>query len=386
MAPRLKFRGQPFRDEDTAAAFLEKGLGDPAVSQATLVAAWVRFGGLSRLRHILEEFRARGGHLRIVLGIDEGGASRPGLTLASRLADQAFVFHDQAARTFHPKLFLLEGPEKAIVWVGSSNVTAGGLFSNYEAALEVEFSLPDEAEAEPLAEARRYVEQLLGDDARCRVLDATLLASLVENPRYRISPGERRRGQPPVDSPAAEELFGQSQLDLVRTPGLTKSAREELRELEGPEAQSADPPGGMPSVVRSWSKILPRSDAQQPTSAKTNPTGNLRLTSGVEKVDWRSWFREDLFGEESWSTRTDSNDNPVEVTTVPLDITIEGEPLGRKELTVDHAVHRESGQANHMTILHWGPLMPALLAADYSNYTITIERLSDDTYRLDISP
>jgi len=56
-----------------------------------------------------------------------------------------------------------------------------------------------------------------------------------------------------------------------------------------------------------------------------------------------------------------------------------------RTLKVDHAPHRESGQSNHASVLHWGPLAPVLRETNYSGYTLTLERLADDSYRLDIS-
>jgi HKD family nuclease len=136
VAPTLDFFGQPFSDEETTAAFLTATVEDPEIEVLTIVVAWARFRGLRRIKEALESFRARGGELRIILGIDEGGATRPGLMLALELATEAFVFHDPAGWTIHPKVYLGEGQRKAILFVGSSNATPGGLFGNYEASLK----------------------------------------------------------------------------------------------------------------------------------------------------------------------------------------------------------------------------------------------------------
>src|SRR4051794_33814876 len=109
MTPSVDFRGQPFSVAPAAGSLLKAKLGDPDVESLTIVAAWMRFGGLRRLKPDIESFRERGGTLRLILGIDEGVATRPGLLLALRVADEAFVFHDRSGRTFHPKVYLGEG-------------------------------------------------------------------------------------------------------------------------------------------------------------------------------------------------------------------------------------------------------------------------------------
>ncbi len=382
MVPSISFRGQPFNDEDTAGSFLRQVLEDSGVESLTIVVAWARFGGLRRLAPEITAFRERGGQLRIVLGIDEGGATVPGLKLAIRLADQPFVFHDRTARTFHPKLYLAEGPDKAILLAGSSNLTAGGLLSNYEASLEVEFELPEEIDAKALVGAREYIEMLLADEQLCLPLDEELLDRLIQDPRYVIAQSERRRQTAASEvSPdgfaqtgeASEGVFGVSQHDKPPVQGMPQRAREELRELEE-------------TVEFSWTKRLPATDAQQPPSPKSNPVGNLRLTKAGNPIDWRTWFREDMFGAASWFPGEDSKGNPIETATVQFLVTITGQSHGTVGLRVDHAPHRESGQHNHATVLHWGPLMPVLRATDYTGHTVTLRRMSDGAYRLDISP
>ncbi len=395
MAPNLRFRGQPFDDEDTAGAFLERTLADRAISSLTIVVAWARFGGLRRFGSDFKAFRRRGGTLRVILGIDEGIATVPGLQMAIELADEAFVFHDRGARTFHPKLYLAEGEMRAVLLVGSSNVTAGGLFSNYEASLEAGFALPDD-EAEPaLRDARAYVATLLEDDELCLPLDATLLRRLLDSPRYAISDRERRSPGPrprgiggeDVDErgetgEAGEEIFGKSRHAKAKVRKLPKAAATELGRIE---PKTAPAPASV-TPVATWTKVLPASDAQHPPSAGSNPLGNARLTQAGHRIPWLTWFREDLFGPAKWTKGKDRHGNDVETAMVPFAVTIAGKSHGTVELQVDHASHRESEQHNHATVLHWDSLGPVLRATDYTGRILTLQRMSDGSYRLDIAP
>jgi hypothetical protein len=67
-------------------------------------------------------------------------------------------------------------------------------------------------------------------------------------------------------------------------------------------------------------------------------------------------------------------------------VTVAGVALGQITLQLTHAPHRESGQSNHTTVLRWGLLLPTMHATDYTKHTVTITRLSNGTFALDISP
>lgn len=251
MAPSVTFYGQPYDEEATAGAFVRRVLSDDRFTTFTAVVAWARFRGIRRISDDLDALRSRGGAARLVVGIDEGIATRPGLLLALRHFSEVFVLHDRPGVTFHPKLYLAEGDEAAALLVGSGNLTAGGLFSNYEAALEITFSLPQDADEPALQGAKDYIGLLLADEAICLPLDEDLTAKLVANPRYGVSERELRRsrrtglpeGLEPEDvDPIADEadrsgsgtpLFGRSAHSKPPVPPLPPEAQQQLRELEG---------------------------------------------------------------------------------------------------------------------------------------------------------
>jgi HKD family nuclease len=406
MAPDLRFRGQPFDGDRSAGEFLKQALTDPAITRLTVVVAWARFGGLHRLTPELEAFAARGGQSRIIAGIDEGGATRPGLLMAIRLFTVPYVFHDKGARTFHPKIYLAESGSEARVLIGSSNATAGGLFSNYEANLEARFSIPAE-EADPaLVDLRGYIDALINDTALCRLLDAALVDELVINRRYRVSGKERRSriagdslpnnvDTTDVDSSgsrgggdATDDLFGSSVHSKAAIPAFPPGGKELLGSLEvdsGDEYSDdgAQVPSIAPAVVEAWDKTLPHSDAQR--SPAGNATGNLRLVQAGHDIDQRVWFRRVLFGGVVWTPTMDSRRNNIEEATVPMDTSIGGKSYGVVPFRLTHASHRESSQNNHTTVLHWGSLAADLRAVDHTGEVVTIERLSDGTFRLNVS-
>jgi hypothetical protein len=129
--------------------------------------------------------------------------------------------------------------------------------------------------------------------------------------------------------------------------------------------------------------VLPPGDAQHPPKGKL--TTNIRLVRAKHNIPAQTWFREDLFAPASWVKGQDVNGNEIERATIPFDVTLEGVSLGTLNLDVTYAPHRESEQRNHTTVLHWGQLQKTLRATNYTGSTVTLERLSNGTYRLDIS-
>ena len=72
---------------------------------------------------------------------------------------------------------------------------------------------------------------------------------------------------------------------------------------------------------------------------------------------------------------------------MPFVVTIAGKAHGVIDLTVDYGAFRESDQGNHVVVLHWGESLGAVLrGTNYAGHVLTLERLSDGTYRLDIAP
>lgn len=402
MAPRLSFHGQPLSDPHAAGSFLRAAIGDPDSTRISVAVAWARFGGLARLAGELREFRERGGRSALVVGIDEGVATRPGLALALSLFDNVTLLHDRGGRTFHPKLYLVEGESTSRLFVGSSNLTAAGLYFNFEASLQVDFALPEDAEHAALADARRYIDALQNDAAALRV-DAAALDSVAANPRWRIAPTERRTKRTSetdaidpneVDGrtdPSDHPLFAVSSEAETLPPPLSQGARELLEELESYADGEAEPgveseAGTSSPPTLAWSKRLNSTDAQHPPQAGSNPTGNLRLSKAANPIDHLIWFRRELFGDEDWVSGVDSRGNPLETATAAMDVVVAGSSLGIVDIRVDHAPHREEGQNNVPTILHWGSsLGPILRATDFTGESVTIERFESGAFRLTVS-
>ena len=124
--------------------FLNQHLQDPEWTAFKAAVAFVKYSGARQIEQNLAGFSRRG-EIKLAVGVDCLGTSAEGLTaLMNAVGDRGeiWIFHNETEATFHPKLYSFSGATRADVIVGSGNLTAGGLFTNYEAslALRLEFA------------------------------------------------------------------------------------------------------------------------------------------------------------------------------------------------------------------------------------------------------
>ena len=121
---------------------------DPPASSIIFVSAFVNIQTIRRVKRQILELKESGSDIRFVFGIDLGGTSREVLAeLLEWDIDIRIIKHRIPRHTFHPKLYLFEWADRATVIIGANNMTEGGFFGNYEGAVCIAYSLPEETEA-----------------------------------------------------------------------------------------------------------------------------------------------------------------------------------------------------------------------------------------------
>lgn len=109
-------------------------------------------GNDRRLLDALAAFAERGGSISLTIGADVFGPTSRGTEYAAvetlletfkPFPEAKLYLYHEGRRTFHPKLYLFsrEAAGRALVIVGSSNWTEGGLAENVEANVSVRFDL-----------------------------------------------------------------------------------------------------------------------------------------------------------------------------------------------------------------------------------------------------
>lgn len=107
-------------------------------SQLTIMVAYAKLSGIYRIAPYMKKFIEQGGKVRCVVGVDQQNTTYDALVQLLILTNEVFVFHSEnLSQTFHVKCYWLSAENKCWYGIGSNNLTAGGLFSNYELSMIV---------------------------------------------------------------------------------------------------------------------------------------------------------------------------------------------------------------------------------------------------------
>jgi len=157
----------------------------------------------------------------VLIGIDQHGGTIEGLQQAREMFTEARVYHDanrNPVRTFHPKLFVVQAPRRARAIVGSGNLTAGGLLTNYELSLRLDLDLEGQRDKDTLEALRRWFDTRWSQTEATVRLTKSSIQALLQDPDVVVVPetwaGPRARSR----STAPEDRAGL----FAAVKGLTK--------------------------------------------------------------------------------------------------------------------------------------------------------------------
>lgn len=107
-----------------------------------MISAFANYQGLIRLIPRIKQSINDGCTFHFIIGIDQHGTTSEALrAILSLQADAKVVKNRRVGHTFHPKVYLFEAEKKAVVCLGSSNLTEGGIYRNYEANIIISYEL-----------------------------------------------------------------------------------------------------------------------------------------------------------------------------------------------------------------------------------------------------
>lgn len=350
-----------------------------------IMVAYVRLSGVTKLEEGFKHFIKTGGKIRAVVGIDQYNTSFEGLQKLLEYCDELYVFHNESmSQTYHPKVFLfVKRDDYAHLSVGSSNLTAGGLCTNYEFNWLTDINLRTKEGGDIVAKFIDHFERYKSNKGcsirvTTKVIDELLLNSYIKREEEKNAEFEMAV----ASSKGASKMFG-SDCDvklvvkkavktkwIFKQPGATKS-------LSGLFGRDLDASGHEKILV--WKKPnLEKSDAQR-TDSGTNPTGCIRLVKSGYRVDGvlidqTSYFREDIFGVLAWKQ---VNAEPfVAVAKARFHIILNGTDTGLHELEIRHKPSGEAGQGNQTTSISWGKMTTVIRDAQVIGKTFYLYVLS----------
>lgn len=178
----VRFLGQGYTTsvENAVGTLLVQYLSEEHFRSFTCISAFTSEAALKGLHSHLENAKHFFENLTFIVGIDQGGTSKSALIALNELEVSSFVFYQKEAPIFHPKIYLFEGRENRLI-IGSSNLTAQGLFGNVESSLLIEFSVGDTEAMALVQELKSYYSGLFNlTDPNLFKLTNKLIEELVE--------------------------------------------------------------------------------------------------------------------------------------------------------------------------------------------------------------
>lgn len=172
--------------------------------------AFAKRSGVQHIENELRSFVAKGGFVRMVVGIDQYGTSIEGLSvLLAAIGDQGEIWinHDSNNYiTFHPKVYLFEEESLALLVIGSGNLTEGGLYTNDEASLIYELDLSNQSDQTLLQEVKQALNNWCDSNLdSVKRLNESLLRQLVEADYVRSEEKSRSEDEAEISTKQAEE-------------------------------------------------------------------------------------------------------------------------------------------------------------------------------------
>lgn len=412
---RTTFLGQGYEDQSLNAVgnYLMNYLELSCFDSFTGISAFASESGVYGLSHFLNVAKRTFTHLNLIVGVDLEGTSKEALEEILALNINSYIFYQKEQPIFHPKIYLFEGPSDIKIIIGSSNLTRGGLFTNVESSILIEFNSDDSEGLAFLVGLKNYYRTLFDfSDPNLFRISENIIAGFYNDG---IIPNETTRRnnfhKKAIASVVAPSTISNALSVQNRITSRVPSAFPSKPRNSGPRTGVApatsttvathtptptSPPLIVPPAVilpsartLVWSKLaLSQSDAQA-VPAGTNGTGNLKLSQARFMhngafIDYNTYFRYQVFQHLAWA-RTKTTSATYEETICDFDVTILGTSYGSQLLKLSHDSARISGQANVSSWLHWGNvLMTILQQTNVTGRTLNLYQLSNSTFSIEI--
>lgn len=128
-------QGYNLEEDSSVGKELVKQFESQIYDSFTCLVAFASYGGVSALTKYIEEGKAKGMKIKVVLGVDQKATSKEALEEVLSWGVDARVYHTSSNNIFHPKVYLFENRDIFTLIVGSNNLTVPGLVQNIECSL-----------------------------------------------------------------------------------------------------------------------------------------------------------------------------------------------------------------------------------------------------------
>ncbi|MBI4947301.1 MAG: phospholipase D family protein [Bacteroidetes bacterium] len=358
----IKLLGQGFEptSADSVGNQLIKFFSDTDFHTFTGISAFASQAGVNGLAKHIASAKKHLNIITIVTGVDQKGTSKEALEALLKLNINAYVFYQPSYTIFHPKIYLFEGAEKSELIIGSSNLTAQGLFTNVEASLLISIDNSIESDKEIINQLKDYFKGIFDfSDPNLKKLSKKIIADLV---KAKVVPTEAERKAIQDKAPTADKQETGNIISKIFPKRTLAKIPKEFRSDRKPKGK-ADKEEKI-EIKSKASKLLWESgalterDLTTPKGSTTHQTGSMLFKKGKLKgIDQRHYFRDKVFSSLSWSQDTKPSTSHLEKATALFRIIIMGKDYGVFKLTITHNPKtdtRSYEQKNSMTSISWG--------------------------------
>lgn len=352
------------------------------VEHCILSAAFVNMGGVDL---VAEKIKPIAGQVSFYAGIRNDITSRQSLEKLLDLGVKLYVVDTGSRRIiFHPKIYAARSKSVGHLVIGSANMTAGGLNNNIEGGLSLSLDLKDAGDNTLYKSIEDEFSGLAGKYPKhiVQIKKASELKKLEQEDRLL----DESKVEPP--HPITISKSSNSSGDtLEKIKLLVKPVFRAIKKVPIPSPRvDAEDEQIDPSMSVGWTFLwesaeLTRRDLTVPEQGRnSNPTGSINLDKGRlnDDVDFRHYFRDEVFQELEWKTKSKTVDEAHAM----FKLVIKGVDYGEYELRIGHTTSTDSAaylQKNAMTRLSWGAAREHIAKEEYIGRTMSLYRDSNDT-------
>jgi len=369
--------------------------GIPEIQRVVLSVAFVSESGVQQIEG---QLKAHAAHVTVLAGIRNDITSYQGLVLLHGVIGSKLYTVDTGSRNviFHPKLYLVCGKARARLVVGSANLTLGGLNNNIEAGMMLDFDLTDTAD-KAVVDSIQSQLAALPTDYPSHVVKVGALADLdemlasgrlvdemaVPPPRPTTSAGGAGASDTVPRIKLKVKALRRALAKVQATPKKPRAAKSATPAKAKPPALAPVPATVGVEFELVWeSKPLTHRDLTIPVAAGTHATGSVNLDKGLlpAEVDHRHYFRDDVFPNLSWASRSKTVDEAF----AKFQLVLKNISYGEFDLSIHHTNSTTSKaykQRNATTRLSWGPMREYISRPDLLGRTLALYRDKVDPTR-----
>lgn len=362
----IQFLGQGYEplSENAVGHHLIRLLKNKKFHSFTAISAFISQAGINGLSDSIDKAKKHFKSITFIIGIDQKGTPKEALEALIQLDVQAYVFYQPAITIFHPKIYLFEGKKESILIIGSSNLTAQGLFNNMEASVLIKVNHQKKEQTTVITQLKDYYKVLFDlTDPNLKRLNQSLINDLVQTnifPTEEENKTLKNSGKQVVNSKTESVIY---KIFPKRVIAKIPSFFRKKRPFSAPKKKNerALPPipiSNTTSILVWESGPLTRRDLSIPTGKNTHPTGSMLFKKGQRKdIDQRHFFREKIFAALHWQADVKPKLAHLERAVATFNIIIQGENKGNFELKLTHNTKTNTKtyqQKNAMTSISWG--------------------------------